>query len=105
MQPTIGRVMVYTLTKHDAEQINRRRQDAQDKMDWHRALKTGAQVHIGNVTEAGQSYPMIVTRVWGTTEYSAFNGQVILDGNDTLWVTSVHLGVGTPGTATWPERL
>jgi hypothetical protein len=98
----IGKVVVYTLTTHDVEMINRRRADARERMDWHRALKSGAQVHVGNTAEVGQSFPMIVTRVWGTNQFSAFNGQVMLDGNDTLWVTSAHMGDGRPGSAMWP---
>jgi len=34
----------------------------------------------------------VITRVWGQTEGSAVNGQVLLDGDDTLWVTSVTQG-------------
>lgn len=47
----------------------------------------------------GDKYPMMITRVWGdpepgkpssATPDTQVNGQVFLDGNDTIWVTSVH---------------
>ena len=39
-------------------------------------------------------YPMIITKVSAAddNEDSAINGQVILDGEDTLWVTSALHG-------------
>lgn len=101
MKPSIGRIVHYTLSKSDAEQINRRRDDAKEKMDWHRLLKTGAQVHVGNVVKEGDVYPMIITRVWGPDETSAVNGTVFLDGNDSFWATSVSVGEG-PRTWAWP---
>ena len=45
---------------------------------------------------------MVIIRVWGTTPESPVNGQVLLDGNDTFWATSVQAGVG-PRKFEWPE--
>lgn len=90
--PSIGRIVHFILHDYHVAQINRRRADATAKMDWHRQEKTGAQVHIGNSVSVGQVFPMIITRVWGNHPGSAVNGQVLLDGNDTLWVTSVVEG-------------
>lgn len=101
MIPSIGRIVHYYITTQQADQINRRRKDAQDKIDWHRAFKTGAMVHIGNVAHAGDCYPMLIVRVWGTDAQAAVNGQAFLDGSDTLWVTSVTVGA-TPGSYSWP---
>ena len=101
--PTIGRIVHYTLSSYDVDCINRRRKDARDKMDWHRALKTGAQVHIGNDVVEGQVYPMIITKLWGDTPTCAFNGSCFLDGNDIYWVTSTSIGEG-PSKASWPAR-
>lgn len=46
MQPTIGRIVYYSLSEQDAEQVNRRRDD------FHKAPKkevgTGEQYHVGN---------------------------------------------------------
>ena len=103
MTPAIGRIVHYRLRDNDATAINRRRTDARAKMDWHRENKTGSQVHVGNDVSAGEVYPMIITKVWGSEAHSAVNGQVLLDGNDLYWATSVCVGEG-PGTFAWPVR-
>jgi hypothetical protein len=96
--PTIGRIVHYKLSEADAEQINRRREDAEaNRVKVSRGFApavTGSQKHIGNRAEAGQVYPMLIVRTWGSTPESVVNGQVFLDGNDTLWVTSVGQGEG-----------
>ncbi len=94
MIPSQGRIVAYILSEADAIEINRRRADAAAKLDWHRENKTGAVVHSGNPVTAGDTYPMVITKVWGPSEGSAVNGQLLLDGNDTLWVTSRTQGVG-----------
>lgn len=95
MIPSVGRIVHYTLTNSDCVAINRRRKDASEKLDWHRALKSGSQVHIGNEVREGEVYPLIITKMWGSGETSAFNGQLMLDGNDQFWVTSTTMGEGT----------
>ncbi len=90
--PTSGRIVWYKMANYEAQQINKRRQDAQNKMDWHRALSTGAQIHIGNEVKAGQLYPAMIIIPWGITPESAVNLQVFLDGNDTYWATSKCVG-------------
>jgi len=90
--PTIGRIVWYKMTNWEAEQINERRKHATSFMDWHRALKSGAQVHVGNKVNAGQLYPAMVVVCWGDTPTSAVNLQVFLDGNDTFWATSKSVG-------------
>lgn len=85
MIPTAGRIVEYTLTASDAEKVNlRRTHDA--------AL--GYVAPIGNRVTEGNTYPMLIVRAWGDTEQSGVNGQVFLDGNGTLWVTSVSQGDG-----------
>jgi hypothetical protein len=91
MIPTIGRIVHYTLTDHDVAQIAARRTGAGDKS-------------IGNTVTAGDVFPLMITRVWGPTEESAVNGQVFLDGDDVLWVTSRQQGDG-PSTWREPERV
>ena len=99
MKPTIGRIVHYTLSAQDAEQINKRRKDAQQSGS---ALRNdGSQIHFGNNVSDGETYPMIITRVWSDT---AVNGSVLLDGNDTFWATSVSEGEG-PRHYAWPERV
>lgn len=88
--PTPGRIVLYKLTAEDAEQVNRRRHDAISHANIHRErASSGAVRHEGNHAAAGDVFPMVIVRVWGATEGTAVNGQVLLDGNDTLWVTSV----------------
>ena len=110
--PTIGRIVHYTITAEEAEQINRRRTsgkaiaerlayDSGDPMM--KAWPAGAQAHIGNDAKEGQVFPMMITKVWGDRPDSAVNGQAFLDGNDVLWVTSACVGVG-PRTYAWPQR-
>lgn len=94
MIPAVGTMVEYALTEANAEAVNRRRRDAQAS---HVALEgSGYVVHVGNKAEAGQVCPMLVVRRWGDFTSSSVNGQVFLDGNDTLWATSVSEGVG-PG--------
>lgn len=94
--PTIGSIVHYTLSEDDAKRINKRRDDAIATAHANKLHpeETGKQVHIGNRATAGEVYPMLIVRVWGDSPESAVNGQVLLDGNDTLWVTSVTAGEG-----------
>lgn len=79
--PTAGRVVQYTLTEGDVK-------------------RRGA--HIGAPVKSGTAYPMLIVSVWGDKPDSSVNGQVFLDGNDVLWVSSVKVGEG-PGTYAWPK--
>lgn len=110
--PTIGRIVHYRLSAQDAEQIMRRRTDGHSiamrmKIEGShpelRAWPAGAQAHIGNDVKEGDTFPMLVVKMWGDTPTSAVNGQVFLDGNDVLWATSVCVGEG-PRTFSWPSR-
>jgi len=87
MTHSIGRIVHYTVTEGDATATNKRRADMQRHLQEHRDASNGSQVHVGNTVRAGDVFPMMITRVWGE---DLVNGQVFLDGNDTLWVTSVH---------------
>lgn len=102
MIPTIGRIVQYRVSASDAQAINQRRKDAREKLPWHRAIRSGAQVHVGNDVREDDIYPLIITRVWGDTAASAFNGQLLLDGNDLYWVTSTEIGEG-PAKCAWPN--
>jgi len=90
--PTIGQIVHYKLTAEDAEAINRRRRHADESRVVHQ--HTGTVVHMGNPAESGDVYPLIITKVSATNanEDLAINGQVFLDGDDTLWVTSALQG-------------
>lgn len=101
--PTIGRIVLYTLTQSDADTVNRRRTTGSSVLrrmeDNPPSWPAGAQAHIGTVVEAGDTLPLIITAV----RDSFVNGKVLLDGTDELWVQAVPEGVGG-GAWAWPER-
>ena len=84
--PSLGRIVQYTLNAIDVARINELRKQREV---------------IGNQVEEGQVYPMLIVRVWGDTPTSSVNGQVFLDADDTLWVTSRSVGEGS-GHFAWP---
>lgn len=97
--PTIGRIVHYKLTVADGEAINRRRVKGAGHGDnW----PEGAQAHVGNPASAGQIVPAIVVSQL-TNDLSVVNAQALLDGNDSLWLTSVHQGTAE-GEWSWPPR-
>ncbi|HEV2709132.1 MAG TPA: hypothetical protein VGU67_02865 [Edaphobacter sp.] len=117
MKPTVGRIVLYTLSADDAAQINRRRTSGTAIAERIRnnsvpfgtihisepippTWPLGAQAHIGNDAVEGDVVPLIVVRCWSET---AVNGQALLDGNDQLWVISAVEGEG-PRTWAWPRR-
>lgn len=104
-KPSIGRIVHYSLSDQDADEINRRRVAKPHEPGW----PAGAQAHSGSYAIGGQLAPLIVTAVWTDV---CINGQVMLDGNDSLWVAS-RLASGveggpaapSPGFWHWPERV
>lgn len=93
---TVGKIVLFKLTSKEVERINSRRSDAQHA---HAGSNlSGYQVHVGNEVREGDVLPMLIVRVW---EGGLVNGQVFLDGNDTLWVTSIHEG-SEAGQYSWP---
>lgn len=93
MLPSLGRIVLYTVSHQDAGNINRRRTNnnliAQAVHDgtW---LK-GVQAHIGNEVYAGTEVPAVIVAVWGDTPTpdTLVNLKCLLDGTDDYWVTSV----------------
>ena len=83
--PSLGRIVHYALTEEQAAQVSASRK---------------LRPRRGNEVLPGQVYPMIITQVWP----DSINGQVFLDGSDSLWVTSAHEGK-TPGTWCWPPKV
>jgi len=104
---TIGRIVHYRLSAADAEQVNRRR-TAHAPSDVYGNLPPWpacAQRHVGNAVHEGQTLPCIITQVWPNEygNHEGVNGQVLLDGSDSLWVTSRKEGT-EPGEWSWPPR-
>ena len=98
MKASVGRIVHYALSERDAEAINRRRLPMERRgIDW----PAGAQAHVGTQVVAGWTMPMIITGLWSE---HAVNGQVFLDGNDSLWVTNVSEG-SSSGQWSWPPRV
>lgn len=102
MIPSIGRTVHYTLSATEAQEVNRRRADAVKHHTTREA--DGAVVHRGNAAREGDVLPMLIVRLWGEDEDSLVNGQVFLDGNDSLWVTSRAQG-HEPGQWHQPPRV
>lgn len=127
MEPTVGRIVHYRLTRDNARDANRRKQDGVTHIREHRQRSDGSQIHVGNQHSAGDVVPLLIVRVW-EGEYSSdssvcldypagdselewsfpkshwgVNGQAFLDGNDTLWITSAPEGEFN-GAWEWPPR-
>lgn len=107
--PTLGRVVLYTLSDADADAINRRRADYAvfrrdaDFKNQGAGGRNGHQAYFGNSASGGQQYPALVVRVFGEPSPSV-NLQVHLDGNDTFWATSCQEG-DEAGQWSWPPRV
>lgn len=87
--PTIGRIVHYRVTEANVEFIRARRNAV------HSILR-------GNEVDVGDVFPLLIVRVWGAQPSSYVNGQLFLDGNDQIWVTSTKAGEGI-GEFTWPS--
>ena len=122
MTPTIGRIVIFKLTKEQAEQVNRRRTTGEKIADRMRNGTTqlqdcvllsdqvwprGAQAHIGTNVKEGDEFPMVVVRslISNHSEPKYYvSGQALLDGNDVLWVRDSVEGT-EPGQWRWPDRV
>ena len=73
--PKLGAVVIYRVPQKVADEVNGLR-------------TTAAHRHAGNKVHVGDELPLIVTKV----HEKSFNGQLLLDGNDTIWITGTHYG-------------
>jgi hypothetical protein len=110
VKPTIGRIVLYTLSDGDATAINVRRRDYRAFEAGHKhphepgtPPATGHVAHYGNDVGAGDELPAMVVRDWNESA-GTVNLQVHLDGNDIYWATSRTEGDG-PGRWRWPPRV
>lgn len=95
MVPSVGRIVHYRLCESDVAQIVARRNRHVTEVHWKNEHGEGIRVERsfdGNAPHAGDVYPMLITRVWSEkpTAADCVQGQVFLDGNDTLWKTSAQ---------------
>jgi hypothetical protein len=91
----IGLMVLYRVTEEEALATNKRREDARQNIEKMREERPGFQAHVGNLVSEGERVPMIITQVWPNEfgpDRHGVNGQAFLDGNDSLWVTSVEEG-------------
>lgn len=116
MNPSIGRIVHYRLTADDARAVDRRRRDCRDGVP----LAAGVDRN-GNPVAEGTVVPLVIVAVW-PLEYQAgcrlsihpedtayestfgVNGQALLDGTDSLWVTSAPQHATLAGCWFWPPR-
>lgn len=94
-----GDIVLYRLREWDADAVNKRRRDWEEYREGSVRGSTGFQAHYGVTVCEGETYPAVVVRT--TTPGVVTSAQVMLPGNDTLYVT--YVGYGTdPGQ--WQER-
>lgn len=108
-QPSRCCIVEYKLTAQDAERINRRRTSGESIASRIAAemWPEGAQAHIGSPVAQGDVFPAIIVRVFPDEHgpgAPGVNAQVLLDGNDTLWILSAREGTEN-GTWNWPPRV
>lgn len=92
---TEGRIAHYVITANDVETI---------RIDRDLSIKASR----GNPVRAGDHVPMVMVRVFPNEfgeDHPGVNGQCLLDGNDSLWVTSAKYDeTKEPGTWHWIEK-
>lgn len=74
--PSVGVIVMYTLDVTARNRIEQRR---------------GRGNYQGSPVQPGDVLPMVVTRVF--PQYGNINGQLILDGDGSLWVTNAAEGL------------
>ena len=94
--PTPGRIVNVVMSEDLARRANRGRTEA------------GHATKTGNTVREGDVLPMIIVKVWNDTPDAMLNGQIFLDGNDTLWASSINHNDSAaasrePGTWEWPD--
>ncbi|MGH3430890.1 MAG: hypothetical protein ACRDQZ_25530 [Mycobacteriales bacterium] len=111
MRPTMGRIVIMRMSGKQAAEINRRRTTGASIAE--RIAKNnpvaamwplGAQAHIGSEVYAGDEFPMVIVKLDAVAILNRVNGQVLLDGNDVYWATSVAEGT-EDGTWHWPTHV
>ena len=100
----IGEVLGYRVTNEQVDRMNGLRivSRSMDTARLEGKFPQGAQAHIGAASAEGDILPLIVTRITeGANGRTLVNGQLILDGSDSLWIEHATEGDG-PGQ--WQAR-
>lgn len=101
MQPTPGRIVLYTLRDSDVQLINHQRQRGDAG-----ARQRAGLAAVGNEVAVGDVYPAMVVRVFDAATEGEANLQVHLDGSDTFWACSrKQAHASAPGFWHWPPRV
>lgn len=88
MNITVGRTVMYVLSRTDVSDINNGRQGGRDD-------------YFGNGVKAGDIFPAVAVKVHdGPDNSNSANFQVLLDGNDTYWAEK-RLPDREKGHGTW----
>lgn len=99
--PTLGRIVHFTMNDQIAQIINAARKKAHADLRAKTSDRMAEPVRNGNEATEGQRVAMMIVAIHSET---LVNGQLMLDGNDSHWVTSVAQGEGA-GCWSWPERV
>lgn len=93
MVPSVGRTVHLRLSDAQVGQINRRRQASID-VGGSGPEPQYDKLFSGNSVTSGDIFPLLITKIWSASpdETTPVNGQVFLDGDDSLWVTSATQG-------------
>ncbi len=81
MNLTIGRIVLYNTTEEDRKKLTA--------------------MNSAGICNVSKQLPAIVVAVWGDQPGACINISVILDGEGTLWKTSIHQG-DQEGQWNWP---
>lgn len=96
MKPSIGRIVLYTLSERDAEGIR-------FLTDRAASVNRGAVAPVGDDAWAGETYPAVIVSVAGPAAHETVNLKVWLNGTHDYWVPGATEG-DVRGTWHWPER-
>lgn len=93
-----GRIVHYVLSEGDADKVN-----TMHGVDTEFGFSTGYQRHVGSKMEAGEHVPAMIVKI--CSDEGMVNLQCLLDGNDSLWVTSCRYSEKPEsGLWHWMER-